>query len=104
MSLEAVKEVIKAEELAKKQKEEGERAAKALIAEAEKKGAGIIEVARWEAEMKVKKIMTEEEQEDLKNEKTRHRAVSYLQEEVKAEVRPRLDQAVEWIVERVVEF
>lgn len=104
MSLEAVKKVIKAEELAEKQKEEGERTAKTLIAEAEKKGAGIIEVARWEAEMKVKKIMTEEEQEDVKNAKIRRRAVAYLQEEIKAEVRPRLDQAVEWIAGRVVEF
>ena len=104
MSLEAVKKVIEAEQLSAKQKEEGERAAKSLIAEAKKKGAGLIDVARWEAEMKVKKMMTEEEQEDAKNGKIFRRAIANLQDEIKAEGRQRLDQAAEWIAGRVVEF
>lgn len=104
MSLEAVKRVIEAEQLSAKQKEEGERNAKSLIAEAEKKGAGLIDVARWEAEMKVKKTMTEEEQEDAKREKLRQQEVAKLQEDIRAEGRQRLDQAAEWIVGRVVEF
>lgn len=104
MSLDAVKKVIEVEHLSEKQKEEGERKAKSLIAEAEKKGAGLIDVARWEAEMKVKKTMTEEEQEDAKREKIRQQEVAKLQEKIRAEGRQRLDQAAEWIVGRVVEF
>ena len=54
--------------------------------------------------MKVKKTMTEEEQEDAKREKIRQQEVAKLQEKIRAEGRQRLDQAAEWIVGRVVEF
>ena len=54
--------------------------------------------------MKVKKMMTEEEQEDAKNGKIFRRAIANLQDEIKAEGRQRLDQAAEWIAGRVVEF
>lgn len=104
MSLEAVKRVVEAEQQAQKQRQEGEKRANALVEEAKKKGASLIEVARWEAEMKVKKTMTDEEQNDVKRDKVHRQSVSEAQEQIRAEGRQRLDQAAEWIVGRVVEF
>lgn len=104
MSLEGVKRIVEMEKLSQKRKEEAEQTAKRLIAEAEKEGSGHLEVARWEAEMKVKKLMTAIEQKSAEN-SAKFRAETDRQcEQIKEEARKYLDDAAELIVRRVVAF
>lgn len=104
MSLEGVKRIVEMEKLSQKRKEEAEQTAKRLIAEAEKEGSGHLEVARWEAEMKVKKLMTAIEQKSAEN-AAKFRAETDRQcEQIKEEARKYLDDAAELIVRRVVAF
>lgn len=103
MSLDAVKKVLAAEELAEKQREEAQQKAKKLIAEAEKEGAALLEVSRWEAEIENKKLMTEELQEDAKREAAQQAKLDQIQQEIQTEGRRRLVQAAQWILRRVVE-
>ena len=94
MSLDAVKRVMEVEKQASQQREEGEREARRRITAAEKAGA----------EIKVKKMMTEEEEKNAKETAERQEEAARLYEEIKAEGERHLDQAAEWIVRRVVEF
>ena len=98
MSLDAVKRVMEVEKQASQQREEGEREARRRITAAEKAGACRA------AEIKVKKMMTEEEEKNAKETAERQEEAARLYEEIKAEGERHLDQAAEWIVRRVVEF
>ena len=66
MSLDAVKRVMEVEKQASQQREEGEREARRRITAAEKAGAERLESACRAAEIKVKKMMTEEEEKNAK--------------------------------------
>ena len=66
MSLDAVKRVMEVEKQASQQREEGEREARRRITAAEKAGAERLESACRAAEIKVKKMMTEEEEDVYK--------------------------------------
>ena len=70
----------------------------------EKAGAERLESACRAAEIKVKKMMTEEEEKNAKETAERQEEAARLYEEIKAEGERHLDQAAEWIVRRVVEF
>ena len=90
--------------IASQQREEGEREARRRITAAEKAGAERLESACRAAEIKVKKMMTEEEEKNAKETAERQEEAARLYEEIKAEGERHLDQAAEWIVRRVVEF
>ena len=89
MSLDAVKRVMEVEKQASQQREAG---------------AERLESACRAAEIKVKKMMTEEEEKNAKETAERQEEAARLYEEIKAEGERHLDQAAEWIVRRVVEF
>ena len=73
MSLDAVKRVMEVEKQASQQREEGEREARRRITAAEKAGAERLESACRAAEIKVKKMMTEEEEKNAKETAERRR-------------------------------
>lgn len=104
MPLEAVKRVMEVEKQASQKKKEGEREARRRIAAAEKAGAEYLERACQAAELKVKELMTEEQQKNAKETAEQQEEAARLYEEIKAEGARHLDQAAEWIVRRVVEF
>ena len=87
MSLDAVKEVIAAEQASAQQRADSEREAMRLIEAAQTQGAAQLAAARAEAEQQVRSWMQDAERAEILAEGRRH-----------------LDQAAAWIVGKVVEF
>ena len=102
MSLDAVKRVMEVEKQASQQREEGEREARRRITAAEKAGAERLESACRAAEIKVKKMMTEEEEKNAKETAERegvdvrlYRVIYNAIEDVEAAMKGMLDPVFE---------
>ena len=98
MSLDAVKRVMEVEKQASQQREEGEREARRRITAAEKAGAERLESACRAAEIKVKKMMTEEEEKNAKETAERegvdirlYRVIYNAIEDIEAAIKGMLD-------------
>ena len=102
MSLDAVKRVMEVEKQASQQREGGEREARRRITAAEKAGAERLESACRAAEIKVKKMMTEEEEKNAKETAERegvdirlYRVIYNAIEDVEAAMKGMLDPVFE---------
>lgn len=104
MSLDAVKEVIAAEEASAQQRADSEREAKRLIETAQTQGASQLAAARAEAEQQVQSWMQEADLAAAKQQMAQQAESARRQAEILAEGRRHLDQAAAWIVGKVVTF
>lgn len=104
MSLDAVKEVIAAEQASAQQRADSEREAMRLIEAAQTQGAAQLAAARAEAEQQVRSWMQDAERETATLQAVQRSAAAQRRAEILAEGRRHLDQAAAWIVGKVVEF
>ncbi len=102
MSLDAIKKVTEIEEAAHQSKTAAETAAKKMISDAEQNGKLSLEIARTEAEAVVKEWMTQAEQQAAAEAEKDIVEAKHSCEQMRNTASARLDDAVAWIVRRVV--
>lgn len=102
MSLEAIKSISAAEELARQRKLEAEQNAKKALDETDKAGRADIDAAKARAETEIKQLMRAAEAKATENALALNQKTANKQAAMRAHAESRMDQAAQRIVERIV--
>jgi V/A-type H+-transporting ATPase subunit G/H len=102
MYAEVIKSITDAEEAARQEKQNALARAKSRTAEAEKKGLDAMTKAAARAEEDVRRLLCEAEQKAAEAEAELQNVTSQQQAEIRRQAESRLNEAADFIVERIV--